>query len=135
MIRYALKCDTGHRFESWFQSADAFEDLLERGLVECPECGTAAVEKAMMAPRVGSSHTLAAPERAAERGLAELRARIEENSDYVGDNFAAEARAIYLGDAPERPIHGEARPEEARALLEDGVPVLPLPFRPRRKMV
>ncbi len=135
MIRYALKCDAGHRFESWFQSADAFEALLERGLVECPDCGTAAVEKAMMAPRVGSSHMLAASERAAERALAELRSRIEENSDYVGENFAAEARAIHLGDAPERPIYGEARPEEARALLEDGVPVLPLPFRPRRKMV
>ena len=135
MIRYALKCENGHRFESWFKSAAAFDSLHDKGLVECPDCGISAVEKAMMAPQLGTSRSLGGAERPSERALAEMRAKIEAESEYVGADFPAEARAMHLGDAPERPIHGEARPEEARALLEEGVPVLPLPFRPRRKLV
>ncbi len=134
MIHYALKCAKGHSFESWFQSGDAFDTLRAKGLVNCPECGISQVEKAVMAPRVGTSRALSAPEDASEKALAEMRAKIEAESDYVGDKFAAEARAMHLGDAPERSIYGEARPEEARALIEDGVPVLPLPFSPKRKM-
>ena len=134
MIRYALKCAKGHSFESWFQSADAFDALMDKGLVECPECGVHDVEKAVMAPRVGASRALSTPEGETQKALAEMRARIEAESDYVGEKFAAEARAMHLGDVPERSIYGEARPEEARALLEDGVPVLPLPFSPKRKV-
>ncbi len=134
MIRYALKCAKGHGFESWFQSADAFDGLMGKGLVECPECGAREVEKAVMAPRVGASRALSAPEDDKQKALAEMRARIEAESEYVGEKFAAEARAMHLGDVPERSIYGEARPEEARALLEDGVPVLPLPFSPKRKV-
>jgi hypothetical protein len=111
--------------------------------VSCAVCGTTAVEKAMMAPPVRSarksapkgdeSRPLSAPASPAEQALAELRRRIEANSDYVGRDFAAEARAIHDGDAPQRSIYGEARADEARALVEDGIPVAPLPFRPGRK--
>jgi hypothetical protein len=136
MIRYSLTCDRDHAFESWFQSADAFDALLGGGRLSCPECGSAKVSKGLMAPSVrtarGEAERLAAAgER--EKALAELRRRIEENSEYVGMGFAAEARRIHDGEAPERSIYGEARPDEARALIEDGVPVAPLPFLPVRK--
>jgi hypothetical protein len=139
MIKYALRCTEGHGFESWFQSGAAFDGLLARKLVSCPLCGTTTVEKALMAPAVGSrasapaAQNEAAPPEDVARRLQELRAQIEANSDYVGDRFAAEARAMYLGDIPDRPIYGEAQPAEARALVEEGVPVLPLPFMPTRK--
>lgn len=140
MIRYALKCAQGHSFESWFQSADAFDTLAGRGMVACAVCGGTEVEKAVMAPRV-SGALPAAPERPlsgppahpAEQALRELKKRIEAESTYVGDKFADEARRIHLGDAPARMIHGEARPDEARKLIEDGVPVAPLPFMPGSK--
>ncbi len=134
MIRYALKCREGHGFESWFQSAEAFDGLMERGLVNCPSCGTSRVEKAVMAPGVGSPRSLSEESDPVRERLREMRARIEAESDYVGEKFAEEARAMYLGEVPERSIYGEARPEQARALIEDGVPVLPLPFSPRRKV-
>jgi hypothetical protein len=139
MIKYSLRCAEGHGFESWFQSGAAFDGLLARQLISCPHCGTSAVEKALMAPAVGSgaaaitAQTPPAPQDDVARRLQELRARVEANSDYVGERFAAEARAMYLGEIPDRPIYGEARPAEARALLEEGVPVLPLPFLPTRK--
>ncbi len=134
MIRYALKCAKGHGFESWFQNADAFDALMGKGMVSCPECGNADVVKAVMAPRVGAPQGISAPNGDAEKALAEFRAQVEAKSDYVGETFAAEARAIHLGEVPERAIYGEAKPEEARALIEDGVPILPLPFKPKRKV-
>ncbi|MEY4984726.1 MAG: hypothetical protein RIR62_2992 [Pseudomonadota bacterium] len=149
MIRYALKCADDHAFESWFQSAAAFDALQAQGHVTCPLCGSARVEKALMAPAVrpapadapakapapaqGGRPNLTAPATAVEEALAALRRQVEENSEYVGMNFAAEARRIHDGDAPERSIYGEARPDEARKLIEDGVPVTPLPFLPPRK--
>lgn len=149
MIQYALKCAEGHVFDSWFQSADAYDKLAAAGMVQCAICGSTRVEKAMMAPRVRPGREAAAapqaepqqaPERplsqpasAAEQALAELRRKVEESSDYVGMNFAAEARAMHQGEAPERPIYGEAKAEDARALIEEGVPVTPLPFLPNRK--
>lgn len=136
MVRYSLSCADGHEFESWFQSASAFDDLSARGLVTCASCGSTQVRKALMAPAVASSRDeppLSSPRDEREAMLARLRRRIEEESDYVGLSFAAEARAIHEGRAPERSIWGEARPDEARALLEDGVPVAPLPFVPRRQ--
>lgn len=144
MIRYALTCDRDHSFDSWFQSADAFDRLLAGGHVACAVCGSAAVTKSLMAPAVRpaeritkeadtSPPDLRTPQSPVEEAFAAMRRHIEENSDYVGGNFAAEARAIHGGDAPERAIHGEARPDEARALIEDGIPVAPLPFfSPRR---
>ena len=138
MIRYALKCAEGHDFDSWFANATAFDDIKARGLLSCAVCGGGRVEKALMAPRVAVSEAVAAadlraPLSPAEEAMARLRAEIEAKSEYVGVNFVTEARAMHAGDRPERAIHGEAKPEEARKLLEEGVPVMPLPFLPTRK--
>ncbi|MCE5973919.1 DUF1178 family protein [Sinirhodobacter sp. WL0062] len=141
MIRYTLKCESDHSFDSWFQSVEAFDKLLAAGMVACSVCGSSKVAKALMAPTVQPARKaatqpeapLAAPQGEVEQALAAMRRHVEENSDYVGMNFAAEARAMHDGEAPERAIHGEAKLEEAKALLEDGIPVKPLPFLPRRK--
>ena len=149
MIRYSLTCSTGHSFDSWFQSAAAFDSLQAAHQVQCPVCGDARVEKTLMAPAVQPARKAAAaaeapadgaarpdlraPGSELEEALAELRRQVEANSDYVGMNFVAEARAMHSGAAPERSIYGEARPEEAKALIEDGIPVAPLPFLPARK--
>jgi hypothetical protein len=133
MVRYSLSCADGHGFESWFQSAKAFDDLATRGLLSCAECGSSKVEKALMAPSVATRDApLAAPKDPREAMLAAMRRHVEQNSDYVGLSFATEARKMHLGEAPERSIWGEAKPEEAKALLEDGIPVAPLPFVPKR---
>ncbi|MGV6847684.1 MAG: DUF1178 family protein [Marinibacterium sp.] len=141
MIQYSLKCSDGHDFDSWFRSADDFDSLSAAGLVQCAVCGSGTVEKAVMTPRVQASRSAAkkpepdlrAPASAAEADLAEMRRKVEETADYVGKDFAREARAIHDGDQPERPIYGEARLEDARKLVDDGVPVAPLPFIPQRK--
>lgn len=147
MIKYALQCPQKHGFESWFQSAAAFEKLSVSGLVVCPACASKKVTKAIMAPKVQTkrdqkpspktenptTHALTAPASKAEFALAELKKKIQDNSEYVGENFATEARAIHDGEAPERSIYGEANSEDARALIDDGVPVAPLPFTPSRK--
>ncbi len=149
MIQYALKCSNGHTFESWFQSAAAYDKLAAAGMVTCAVCGCVQVEKAIMTPRVRPArNAVARPESAPaepapinvakpsleiEKILTQLRRQVEENSDYVGKDFASEARKIHLGEAPDRAIYGEAKAEEAKALIEDGVPVAPLPFVPSRK--
>ncbi|MCB6178839.1 DUF1178 family protein [Rhodobacter sp. Har01] len=143
MIRYALTCKAGHGFESWFASAEAYAALAGTGQLACPVCGLRQIEKALMAPSVRPARTaesaaeerpkLGLPATELETALAELRRQVEANSEYVGMNFVAEARAIHDGAAPERSIYGEARPDEAKRLIEDGVPVAPLPFRPARK--
>lgn len=139
MIRYDLKCADGHAFEAWFPSSADYDDQAERGLVMCSHCGTQKVEKALMAPRVPAKGNQAAepmlsagPNVEIEKKLAELRAEVEKSSDYVGDQFATEARAMHVGDKEHRPIYGEATKEDAKSLVEDGVPVAPLPFVPRR---
>ena len=145
MIQYALKCAEGHSFESWFQSAAAFDKLTASNTLSCVVCGSNEVTKAIMAPRVNAGaeapavpqpapqRPLSQPQSAAEQALARLRDHVERNSHYVGKDFVREARAMHEGTAPERPIHGEARFEDARKLVEDGVPVAPLPFLPTRK--
>lgn len=139
MIRFSLKCTGDHAFESWFQSGDAFDTLRASGHVACPVCGSTAVEKSLMAPSVRPARTaatrpdLSAPASDVEKALADLRRKVEENSEYVGLDFVTEARRIHDGDAPERAIYGEARIDEARKLVEDGVPVAPLPFLPNRR--
>ena len=138
MIQYSLKCAQGHSFDSWFQSAAAFDKLAAAGHVSCATCGSAEVEKALMAPRVNAAQDekpaqLTAPKSQAEQALAALKAHVEKTSDYVGRSFAKEARAMHLGEAPERPIWGEARGDEAKALIDDGIPIAPLPFTPTRK--
>ena len=138
MITYTLVCQSDHRFDSWFQSAAAFDGLLGSGHLSCPVCGNSRIEKSLMAPAVRPVRNAAAPSlrdpaSAQEAALAALRAKIEANSEYVGMNFVTEARAMHDGDAPERSIYGEARADEAMKLMEDGVPVAPLPFMPTRK--
>ena len=135
MIRYALRCDREHRFDSWFGSSDDFDRLTGAGLLACAVCGSTTVVKDLMAPNVASAApeaSLRGPASPAEQALAELRRRIEATAEDVGRDFAAEARRIHEGVSPERPIIGEARPAEARALIEDGVPVAPLPWSSRR---
>jgi hypothetical protein len=140
MIRYALTCKVGHAFESWFKSASAYDGLAAAGHVACPLCGSAEVTKSLMAPAVSHAvkpatpaPSLTEPASQMEEAMRALRRQVEENSEYVGVNFVTEARRIHDGDAPERAIYGEARPEEAKRLIEDGVPVAPLPFFPARK--
>lgn len=144
MICFALKCPEGHGFDSWFQSGKAFETLLEGGHLECPTCGSHEIAKAIMTPRVTgardpvppeaekappvSKPLTLAPKTDLERALAQLKREISEKSDYVGDQFVSEVREIHAGKTPKRAIHGEARLDEARKLIEDGIPVLPLPF-------
>ena len=168
MIRYDLKCDRGHGFDSWFASSAAYDKLRHAGCITCPVCGSGSVEKALMAPAVAQgregapAHALEAAAVAAEKRvcdtlgpehghprsqpiaqaqpqpdraqtLAALKEAFERQSEYVGLSFAAEARRIHAGETPERLIHGEARLEEARALLDEGVPIAPLPFIPTRR--
>ncbi len=137
MIKFSLKCSNNHQFDSWFGSNANFDRLKTRGLISCVVCGGADIEKAIMAPRVPAKTRpeetpLSAPASAAEQAVKELRAKIEKSADNVGTNFATEARKIHAGDAPERAIFGQAKPEEARSLIEDGVPVLPLPWSNKR---
>lgn len=148
MIRYTLRCAADHGFDSWFASADAFAAVQAAGQLACPVCGATEIRKDLMAPAVrpartatasgpvteGSRPDLSTPMSELEAKIADLRRQIEANSDYVGMNFVAEARKMHAGEAPERAIHGEAKPEEARKLIEDGLPVAPLPFLPARKV-
>ena len=142
MIKFTLKCDQGHSFESWFQSGDAFDALALAGHVTCAMCGSKDVKKSLMTPRVRPARNavepvaarpmaLSTPQSKAEIALAEMRKQVEDNSDYVGGSFAKEARDMHLGDAPARSIYGTAGLEDVKALIEDGVPVMPLPFIPK----
>ncbi len=160
MIQYRLKCTNGHSFDSWFQSASAFDKLKAGGHVACAFCGTSDVEKAIMAPRLNAKEnkkteapipaaevpapqpaaedtakpvSLSQPGSEAEAALAKLKAHVEANSYYVGKDFAKEARAMHTGDSPERAIWGETKLEDAKALIDEGIPVAPLPFTPTRK--
>lgn len=141
MIKYALKCANGHAFDSWFASASAYDALAEADRLTCAVCGGGGVEKALMAPRLAGGEAedadarpLAGAAAPAEAALAEFRRRVEANTEDVGRRFATEARAIHAGTAPERAIRGQASGAEARALFEEGVPVLPLPFPPERQV-
>jgi hypothetical protein len=152
MIHYNLRCERGHAFESWFQSSAAYESQEKRKLVNCPVCGSAKVERAIMAPRIvgkkgrnrpeaepvpaaaadASTPTplLMAQERELRAKLKELRDHIVKNADNVGERFPNEARKMHYGDIEHRPIYGEASPDEARALIDEGVEVSPLPVLP-----
>ena len=156
MIHYNLRCDLGHAFESWFQSSAAYEQQEKRNLVSCPVCGSAKVERAIMAPQIvskkgrdivepapaaaapaatevatpASTPLLMAQERELRAKLKELRDHIVKNADNVGERFPNEARKMHYGDIEHRPIYGEASPDEARALIDEGVEVSPLPVLP-----
>ena len=152
MIRYTLRCDRGHAFESWFQTSSAYDSQVKRKLVTCPACGSAKVEKAIMAPQIvskkgrdsaapapaastdvtapASTPLMMAQERELRAKLRELRDHIVKNADNVGEHFPVEARKMHYGDIEHRPIYGEASPDEARSLIEEGVEVSPLPVLP-----
>lgn len=142
MIQYTLKCDQDHHTQSWFKSADAYDALEKSGHLACAICGSSRISKALMAPRVQLSESagaaqvpvLSEPAGEAEQAIAAMRKKVEETSDYVGDSFTKEARAMHAGEKPERSIYGEARLDQAKALIEDGVPLMPLPFRPKQKL-
>jgi hypothetical protein len=131
MIRYALKCEVEHAFEAWFESSASYDDQVAHGLVECPLCGSVKVSKAIMAPMVRTSRqkedSAAESKRAVAEALHRLRQHVESTHDYVGSDFAHEARDIHNGLAPDRPIYGEATPDDVKSLIDDGVPVAPLP--------
>lgn len=138
MIKYALACAEGHAFDSWFPDSVAYEKQRKRGFVVCPECGSSRVDKAIMAPAVvggeRSTAVEASPEivvddrrRRTREFFLHMRREIEANTDDVGARFPQVARAIHLGEEPERGIRGRASLDEAKALLEDGIGVLPLP--------
>jgi hypothetical protein len=144
MIVFDLICrPEGHVFEAWFGSSGDYEEQKGRGLVSCPLCGSGDVEKAVMAPAVGpkgnqrlpgaraTSEMVSSDPQGVKRMLAAMAAaqkRILEESDYVGERFADEARAIHVGEADNRPIHGRATPAQTESLIEEGIAVAPLPF-------
>jgi hypothetical protein len=144
VIVFDLKCQPGgHVFEAWFGSTEDYEDQRGRGLVSCPLCDSADVEKAVMAPRVAAKgnrdiqrrpqeqmQVAAPPEevKAVLTALAAMQKKIIEQSDYVGERFADEARAIHLGESDPRSIYGKATREETESLLEEGIAIAPLPF-------
>ncbi|CAN7595648.1 DUF1178 family protein [Phenylobacterium sp. LjRoot225] len=138
MIRYALICDHAHEFEGWFGSSGDFDDQQARGLIECPMCATKDVRKQIMAPAVAGTRRTVQDEGGSSQAMmleamGRLRRHVEENFDDVGDTFAKEARAIHEGKSEVRGIYGQATPTEVRDLVEDGVPVAPLPPEPPKK--
>jgi hypothetical protein len=146
MIVYDLHCAQGHRFEGWFGSSSDFAEQHDRGMVECPQCGSQDVGKAPMAPAVpakGNQRTsegagrdaksvtnreIPAEVRQAMRALAEAQAKALRQSTYVGDGFAEESRAMHYGEKEVEAIHGKATVREAKELIEEGIAVAPLPF-------
>jgi hypothetical protein len=134
MIKYALVCDLEHGFEGWFGSSADYDDQHAKGLLECPVCGSKAVRKQIMAPALAGVRKTAQDEPSTGpaqammmEAMGRIRRHVEENFDDVGDAFAKEARAIHEGRAEERGIYGQATPKQVRELVEDGVPVAPLP--------
>ncbi|NTF09356.1 DUF1178 family protein [Agrobacterium rubi] len=138
MIRYALNCEKAHEFEGWFSGSADFDAQLERGLITCPVCGSPKVGKMLMAPSVSTARereatrTLAmdAAQKQAFAKIKETLASIRANADDVGDKFPEEARKIHYGETEERGIIGQASPQEAKALIEEGIAVAPLPVLP-----
>jgi hypothetical protein len=148
MIRYALNCDQGHEFESWFPSSSAYDKQAKRGLLSCPHCGSAKIDKAIMAPRLSGTNRETQPEAAAPKNpvamlspqereirakLKELREQLTKNAENVGPKFPEQARKMHYGEIEHRSIYGEASPEEAKGLAEEGVEFHPLPILPDDK--
>ena len=139
MIRYALLCEHEHDFEGWFGASADFEDQQARGLIECPACGSKVVRKAIMAPAVAGTKRRTQDQSPAQthammmEAMGRIRRHVEDNFDDVGDAFATEARAIHEGRSEDRGIYGQATAAEVRDLVEDGVPIAPLPPEPVKK--
>ena len=137
MILFDLKCTRDHVFEAWFPNSAAYDKQAKAGAVACPTCGSHKVEKAPMAPRIGKAAKASVPAVAAEHGevrqkLAELRAKIEANCDYVGEKFAEEARRIHYGETERRDIYGETSDDEAKELHDEGVQFTRVPWLQRQ---
>jgi hypothetical protein len=140
MILFNLRCAKEHVFEGWFRSGDAYEEQAQAKTISCPVCGSRKVEKAPMAPRIGKggenaiARQNADTEKAAQltKALRELRAKVESESDYVGERFAEEARRIHYGEIETRSIYGESTNEEAEELREEGIPFARIPWIPRQ---
>ena len=138
MIRFSLHCDGGHAFEAWFSKNAAFDEQSARGLVTCPQCGSASVEKSLMAPAIGGTRksgrgqelAMSADQAEKLKKIKEMVASVRASSEDVGDRFPEEARKIHYGESDQRGIIGRAAPAEARALLEEGIAVAPLPHFP-----
>ena len=130
MILFTLKCAAGHEFEAWFRDGATYERQAARGLVTCPECGDTRIEKAPMAPRLGRAAAEAPSPEQLRRMLQQVRRQVEQNCEYVGDRFAAEARRIHQGEAKARGIYGEATETESRTLAEEGIEVARIPWVP-----
>ncbi len=147
MIRYTLRCDKKHDFESWFANSDAYDKQAKRGLVACPHCGSVKVEKSLMAPRLARTdrqktarRTVPAPEVAVtpeaapvaimSEGERELRDHVTQNAHNVGPKFSEEARKMHYGESEHRSIYGEASLDDAKALHDEGIDFLPLPTLP-----
>lgn len=145
MIHYTLTCEQSHVFEGWFRSSGDFDDQVEGGLVTCAVCGSTAITRAPMAPSVQTARgrderaegakrqTVMMPDRAQKmmlEALREIRKKVTENADYVGERFAEEARKMHYGETEHRGIWGEATSEEASSLTEEGIEVQPLPGLP-----
>ena len=138
MIRYSLSCEAGHAFEGWFADSLGFEAQKADGSLSCPSCGSTMVDKALMAPAVSTSRQketirLAAnvPEhQEAVAALRKIRKHLTDNAEYVGPKFAEEARRIHYNETEKRGIYGEASPDEAKALAEEGIEFHSLPVLP-----
>ena len=129
MIEFDLKCLDGCAvFEGWFSSSVDYAEQSEQGLVLCPYCGSAHVEKAPMAPRVSRSDTAVSETKSKLAELASLQAKLLSQSEWVGADLPETARAMHLGEIEPHAVHGEASPDEARSLIDEGVPILPLPL-------
>ena len=138
MIKYTLKCNNLHQFESWFRTSDDYEKLNNEKMLSCEICGSNSISKSLMSPRVNSiekkgiKKTLETIPSKEQKLIKQLKTEVEKNCEYVGDNFEKEARAIHYGDSPERSIYGKTTIKEAKSLYEDGIPVTPLPWVDRK---
>jgi len=135
MIKYSVRCGKDHVFEAWFKDSATFDEQSKRGDITCPECGNSRVVKAPMSPRIGKSQSSGVSHESRAREVAErileaaveMRKEVEEKCDYVGDQFADEARKIHYGEADERGIYGEASEQETKELDDEGIEVIKLP--------
>ncbi len=138
MIKYELKCGAcAQHFEGWFADSGTYDSQAVAGEILCPFCSSTDIKKAIMAPNIAVRQDQSEPPVSPEmvkaevrRTLMEMRRGVEENCDYVGDEFAKEARRIHKGESEERGIYGDATREEAEDLVEDGIPVMPIPWVP-----
>ena len=135
LIRYDLQCAKGHNFDGWFRDSTSFDAQVKKSAVSCPHCGSRKVEKQLMTPGIAAKSTGPSDAQVMElmEKMRDMRRKVEAEADYVGDRFAEEARRIHYEESEMRAIYGEATFDEAKALLEEGIAVAPLPALPEDK--